>query len=187
MDTNLAKPTPIDEHKNLHQKKTHHHGHHLNQATNATLAHATATLDRIPTETWGPFTIGIVVLLVIMTCFILNCNRIRRKVDEHRMMMRHGTKSSSSYEKRHKDLQEADLEWNIHPPMVFTQQQPLLSTPESTYNNKRSSSSDWSSSSTISSIVAQKHHYQDKEFIKNQPPGVQLRLTLENASSIAAT
>lgn len=165
------KPTPTKEHK-----KSHHHdkAHKTDmivngQATTAAYAPATATLDKIPTETWGPFTICVVIFLVILTCFILNCNRIRRKVDEHRMN-RHGKSGPFSFEKRHKDLQEADLEWNVHPPIVFTSEK--LSTPESTYSSKGSS-------------IAQKHHYQDENFMKTQPPSVQLRLTLEEASAAA--
>ncbi|KAI8642093.1 hypothetical protein BD408DRAFT_417070 [Parasitella parasitica] len=141
---------------------------------------ARATTERIPTTTWGPFTIVIVVFLVILTCFILNCSRIRRKVNEKRMD-KVGWSGPFSFERRHKALQEADLEWNNHPPMVFTNEK-LITTPESTYSSKFSSSS-CSAWSSTSSTIAQKHHYQDENLIKNQPPSVQLRLTLENASN----
>ena len=138
--------------------------------------------ERIPTSTWGPFTIIVVVFLVILTCFILNCSRIRRKVSERRMdkLGLSGTFKQKSYEKRHKELQEADLEWNNNPPMVYEDK---LSTPESAHCSKHSSvsSSAWSSHSTLE--IAQDHHYNDINFIKNQPPGVQLRLALENAST----
>ncbi|KAG2198340.1 hypothetical protein INT46_010419 [Mucor plumbeus] len=145
---------------------------------------AKATTERIPTTTWGSFTIVVVVFLITLTCFILNCSRIRRKVNETRMD-KLGKSGLLSFERRHNKLQEADLEWNNHPPMVFTTEK-LLTTPESTYSSKHSSSSSSSSSSAWSSTnstIAQKHHYNDKNFIKNQPPSVQLRLTLENASN----
>ncbi|KAF1796952.1 hypothetical protein V8B55DRAFT_1445338 [Mucor lusitanicus] len=141
---------------------------------------ARATTERIPTTTWGSFTAVVVVFLVILTCFILNCSCIRRKVNEKRMD-KLGRSGPLSFERRHKELQEADLEWNNHPPMVFTNEK--LTTPESTYSSKHSTSSTSSSWSTVNSTIAQKHHYQDKNFIKNQPPSVQLRLTLENASN----
>lgn len=141
-----------------------------------------ATSERIPTSTWGPFTIVVVVFLVTMTCFILNCNRIRRKVNERRMdrLGLSGTFKQRSFEKRHKELQEADLEWNNNPPMVYEDK---LSAPESIHCSKHSSysSSGWSSHSTLE--IAQNHHYNDINFIKNQPPGVQLRLALENSST----
>lgn len=149
-------------------------------------AEGLATSERIPTSTWGPFTIVIVVFLVILTCFILNCSRIIRKVNEKRMdrLGRSGTFKQRSYEKRHKDLQEADLEWNNNPPMVYEDK---LSTPESAHCSKHSSvsSSGWSSHSTLE--IAQNHHYNDINFIKNQPPGVQLRLALENSSTSSLT
>lgn len=142
-----------------------------------------ASYERIPTSTWGPFTIVIVVFLVFFTCFIINCSRIRRSVDERKMdrLGRSGTFKKRSFERRHKDLQEADLEWNNHPPMVYEDKQPT--TPESIHCSKHSSfsSSAWSSQSTLA--AAKSHHYSDINFIRNQPPGVQLRLTLENASS----
>lgn len=141
---------------------------------------AKATTERIPTTTWGSFTAVVVVFLVILTCFILNCSCIRRKVNEKRMD-KLGRSGPLSFERRHKELQEADLEWNNHPPMVFTNEK--LTTPESTYSSKHSTSSTSSSWSTANSTIAQKHHYHDKNFIKNQPPSVQLRLTLENASN----
>ncbi|KAI8372135.1 hypothetical protein BD560DRAFT_423398 [Blakeslea trispora] len=143
-----------------------------------------ATSERIPTTTWGPFTIVVVILLVFLTCFILNCNKIRRKVDETKMH-RLGKTGPFSFENRHKQLQEADLEWNIHPPIVYTQEK--ISTPESSHSrnsnssihSKNSVNSGWSSNN---STIAQSHHYYDMEFLKNQPPSVQLRLTLESAS-----
>ncbi|KAI8081896.1 uncharacterized protein B0P05DRAFT_538519 [Gilbertella persicaria] len=145
-----------------------------------------ATSERIPTTTWGPFTIVVVVSLVLLTCFILNCNRIRRRVDETRMN-RLGRTGSFSFESRHKQLQEADLEWNSHPPIVYTQEK--LTSPESTYassniisSSKSSTHSAHSGWSSNNSTIAQSHHYHDINFIKNQPPSVQLRLTLENAS-----
>lgn len=142
-----------------------------------------ASYERIPTSTWGPFTIVVVVFLVFITCFILNCSRIQRTVDERKMdrLGRSGTFKKRSFERRHKDLQEADLEWNNNPPMVYEEKPPT--TPESVHCSKRStiSSSAWSSNSTLA--AAQSHHYNDINFIRNQPPGVQLRLTLENASS----
>ncbi|KAL9546129.1 hypothetical protein MBANPS3_006810 [Mucor bainieri] len=164
--------------------KSHHHPHSGKSATTTAIydvpplitdsiyAPARATTERIPTTTWGSFTAVVVVFLVILTCFILNCSCIRRKL---------GRSGPLSFERRHKELQEADLEWNNHPPMVFTNEK--LTTPESTYSSKHSTSSTSSSWSTANSTIAQKHHYQDKNFIKNQPPSVQLRLTLENASN----
>ncbi|KAK4514437.1 Fructose-bisphosphate aldolase 1 [Mucor velutinosus] len=173
--------------------KSNHHPHYeksstttviydipLPLITNNIYKPARATTERIPTTTWGSFTAIVVVFLVILTCFILNCSCIRRKVNEKRMD-RLGRSGSLSFERRHKELQEADLEWNNHPPMVFTNEK--LTTPESTYSSKHSTSSTSSSWSTANSTIAQKHHYQDKNFIKNQPPSVQLRLTLENASN----
>ncbi|KAI7890560.1 uncharacterized protein EV154DRAFT_250404 [Mucor mucedo] len=148
-----------------------------------TIPERIASYERIPTSTWGPFTIVVVVFLVIFTCFILNCSRIRRSVGERKMdrLGRSGTFKKRSFERRHKDLQEADLEWNNNPPMVYEEKQPT--TPESVHCSKNStlSSSAWSSHSTLA--AAQSHHYNDINFIRNQPPGVQLRLTLENASS----
>lgn len=155
--------------------------HHVMILSNQTLPMgipARATSERIPTSTWGPFTIVIIVFLVLLTCLIINCSRIQRKVDEKRMD-KLGRSGRFSFEKRHKDLQEADLEWNNHPPIVFTNEK--ISTPESTYSSKHSySSGTWS---TANSTIAQQHHYHDKNFIKKQPPSVQLRLTLENASA----
>ncbi|CAO3630589.1 unnamed protein product [Mucor hiemalis] len=122
-------------------------------------AEGVATSERIPTST-----------------------RIIRKVNEKRMdrLGRSGTFKQRSYERRHKDLQEADLEWNNNPPMVYEDK---ISTPESIHCSKHSSvsSSGWSSHSTLE--IAQNHHYNDINFIKNQPPGVQLRLALENSST----
>jgi hypothetical protein len=142
-----------------------------------------ATTERIPTSTWGPFTIIVVVFLVILTCLILNCSRIVRRVNERRMdkLGRSGPFKKKSFERRHKELQEADLEWNNNPPMVYEDK--MLATPESIHCSKHSTltSSGWSSYSTLA--TAQNHHYNDINFIKNQPPGVQLRLTLENAST----
>ncbi|OBZ82998.1 hypothetical protein A0J61_08955 [Choanephora cucurbitarum] len=134
-----------------------------------------ATTERIPTTTWGPFTLFVVVTLVLLTCFILNCKRIRRKVDETKMH-RSGKTGSFSFENRHKQLQEADLEWNIHPPIVYTQP------PESSHSSLHSKNSACSGWSSNNSTIAQSHHYHDLEFIKSQPPGVQLRLALESAS-----
>lgn len=190
MDPILAIPSPT-----IQSPKSNHHlyAHHGKSTTILTeipmitdinkkniYTPAKATTERIPTTTWGSFTIVVVVFLVILTCFILNCSRIRRKVNETRMD-KLGRSGPLSFERRHKELQEADLEWNNHPPMVFTTEK-QLTTPESTYSSKHSSSSSsgWSS---INSTIAQKHHYNDKNFIKNQPPSVQLRLTLENASN----
>lgn len=174
-------------------KSNHHHAHHDKSTTISIeipmitdinkeniYTPAKATTERIPTTTWGSFTIVVVVFLVILTCFILNCSRIRRKVNETKMD-KLGRSGPLSFERRHKELQEADLEWNNHPPMVFTTEK-LLNTPESTYSSKHSSSSSSGWSST-NSTIAQKHHYNDKNFIRNQPPSVQLRLTLENASN----
>ncbi|KAI8090726.1 hypothetical protein BDF21DRAFT_483685 [Thamnidium elegans] len=131
-----------------------------------------ATTERIPTSTWGSFTVVVVVVLVLFTCFILNCSRIRRTVDGRRMnkLGRSGTFKKKSFERRHKELQEADLEWNDHPPMIYEEKLP---TPESIHYS-------WSSHSTLAAVKS--HHY-DINFIRNQLPGVQLRLTLENASS----
>ncbi|GAN07412.1 hypothetical protein MAM1_0160d06909 [Mucor ambiguus] len=173
--------------------KSNHHSHYGKSSTTTAVygippplttdsiyTPARATTERIPTTTWGSFTAVVVVFLVILTCFILNCSCIRRKVNEKRMD-KLGRSGPLSFERRHKELQEADLEWNNHPPMVFTNEK--LTTPESTYSSKHSTSSTSSSWSTANSTIAQKHHYQDKNFIKNQPPSVQLRLTLENASN----
>lgn len=143
-----------------------------------------ATTERIPTSTLGPFTVILVVCLVLFTCFILNCSRIRRTVDGRRMdkLGRSSTFKKKSFERRHKDLQEADLEWNDHPPMVYEEKVPA--TPESIHCSNQSSisSSAWSSNSTVAA-AAQSHHYTDMNFIRNQPPSIQLRLQLENASS----
>lgn len=154
-------------------------------------AEGTATTERVPTSTWGPFTIVVVVFLVILTCFILNCSRIRRTVSDRRMerLGRSGPFKTRSFERRHKELQEADLEWNNTPPMVIYEDKMILATPESIHCSKHSSLSsctDWSSNSTLSA-AQQSHLYNDINFIKNQPPSIQLRLTLENASSSAAS
>ncbi|KAI9357168.1 hypothetical protein BD770DRAFT_389198 [Pilaira anomala] len=144
-----------------------------------------ATTERIPTSTLGPFTVILVVCLVLFTCFILNCSRIRRTVDGRRMdkLGRSGVFKKKSFERRHKDLQEADLEWNDHPPIVYEEKLPA--TPESIHCSNQSSisSSAWSSNSTTVAAAAQSHHYTDINFIRNQPPSIQLRLQLENASS----
>ncbi|GAA5810686.1 hypothetical protein MFLAVUS_004112 [Mucor flavus] len=162
---------------------SHYHSTIISQTPiNNKNTESVATTERIPTSTWGSFTIVVVVFLVLFTCFILNCSRIRRTVDGRRMdkLGRSGTFKKKSFERRHKELQEADLEWNDHPPMVYEEKLP---TPESIHCSKHSSlsSSGWSSHSTLA--AAQSHHYNDIHFIRNQPPGVQLRLTLENASS----
>lgn len=149
-----------------------------------------ATAERIPTSTWGPFTTMVVTVLVLLTCFILSCGHIRRKVNERRMD-KLGRSGPFTFERRHKELQEADLEWNSHPPIVFTNEE-SVTIPESAYNSSSISSSSSNTSdsnhsslsqwSSTNSTIAQQRHYNDREFIKNQPPSVQLRLTLENAS-----
>jgi hypothetical protein len=85
-----------------------------------------------------------------------------------------------SFERRHKELQEADIEWNSSPPMVYLGGRDDLSTPETVHSKP---SSIYSSGYSSTSTMAQTHHYTDQSFIKNQPPGVQLRLALESASS----
>lgn len=180
MDLNKKTPSVSDTHLVNHQLVSP--TSIPSKSSRDIFAEGVATSERIPTSTWGPFTIVIVVFLVILTCFILNCSRIIRKVNEKRMdrLGRSGTFKQRSYERRHKDLQEADLEWNNNPPMVYEDK---ISTPESIHCSKHSSvsSSGWSSHSTLE--IAQNHHYNDINFIKNQPPGVQLRLALENSST----
>jgi hypothetical protein len=203
MDPSLSAveiPSSIDPSKSIpasDPSKQHYndasakHHHHLQEKINIQ-APGLATPDRIPTSTWGPFTIMVIIFLALFTCFILNCSRIRRKVSERRMD-KLGRSGPFAFERRHKELQEADLEWNNHPPMVFTNEK-TLTAPESTYSSGSSGSSNGSGSgcsnhsslsrwSSTNSTIAQKHHYHDKNFIKNQPPSVQLRLTLENASA----
>ncbi|KAI8878295.1 hypothetical protein K501DRAFT_196225 [Backusella circina FSU 941] len=141
-----------------------------------------ATSEHIPTATSGPFTIVVVVFLVLITCLILNCSRVRRTVSERRMdkLGLSSVFKKKSFEKRHKELQEADIEWNSNPPMVYLGDRDDLTTPETVHSK---SSSLYSSGYSSTSTMAQTHHYTDQSFIKNQPPGIQLRLALENASS----
>ncbi|KAG0166345.1 hypothetical protein DFQ28_007406 [Apophysomyces sp. BC1034] len=40
----------------------------------------------IPTTTLGPLTIGLIVVLALVTCMILHCGRIRRQVFERRLV-----------------------------------------------------------------------------------------------------
>lgn len=56
----------------------------------------TATSERIPTTAWGPFTIVTITFVILVTCLILNCNRIRRRVSERRGFR------TERFEKRHK-------------------------------------------------------------------------------------
>lgn len=141
-----------------------------------------ATSERIPTATSGPFTIVVIVFLVLITCLILNCSRVRRTVNERRMdrLGLSNVFKKKSFERRHKELQEADIEWNSSPPMVYLGGRDDLSTPETVHSKP---SSIYSSGYSSTSTMAQTHHYTDQSFIKNQPPGVQLRLALESASS----
>lgn len=193
MDPSL--PASSDQSKHHHNDASPKYLQKLQETINLQ-APGLATPERIPTSTWGPFTTVVVVFLVVLTCFIINCSRIRRKVNERRMD-KLGRSGPFTFERRHKELQEADLEWNNHPPMVFTNEK-TLTIPKSTYSSSSSSSSSSNSSgdgssnssnhsslsrwSSTNSTIAQKHHYHDKDFIKNQPPSVQLRLALENAS-----
>jgi hypothetical protein len=151
MNTNLTKPTPTKD-----QKGSHGHNNKKSDSTTTTTlaqttnyyAPATATIEKIPTETWGPFTICVVVFLVILTCLILNCSRIRRKVDQRRMRRQN----------------DKDPERLLYPPIVFTDEK--LSTPETTYSSKRSSGSSNSSHST----VPQRPHYHPSPLITTIEP-----------------
>ncbi|KAG1461633.1 hypothetical protein G6F56_005684 [Rhizopus delemar] len=59
----------------------------------------TATTERIPTSAWGPFTILTIIFVVLVTCIILNCSRIRRRVSERRGFR------AQQFEKRHKNFE----------------------------------------------------------------------------------
>ncbi|KAI8987831.1 hypothetical protein BDF20DRAFT_832730 [Mycotypha africana] len=178
--------------------------------SNLTLGLGRATSERIPTSTWGSFTIVTVVLLLIVICLILNCNRIRRKVTENRIGRLKRSEQSLSFEKRHKELQEAEVEWNNNNNRLYDQHHNphniypyhssayttqitanaidkwILTTPESAYSSKFSSITSTtlsSSASTVAHNPALLHNgNSNKGFGESPPPGVQLQMTLDNSS-----
>ncbi|KAI9468979.1 MAG: hypothetical protein EXX96DRAFT_589994 [Benjaminiella poitrasii] len=213
----------MDDSQSLQSLSSHHHHHHSNKNYNVSndnkhhkvddssapssdshmddnRQEARATTEAIPTTTWGAFTITVLVFLILLTCLILNCNRIRRKINERKSgkkrisISKRQSSRLPSFERRHKELQEADLEWNNTLPHVYCPtNEKAIANPQVAYdgsNSKRSSVSSisWTSTNTSQTptsvmVVAQSHHYDDQDFIKIQPPSVQLRLALEKNAS----
>lgn len=97
----------------------------------------TATTERIPTTTWGPFTIITIVSLVLVTCIILNCHRIRRSVTGRRAVHQSG-----QFEKTHKEMQQVDIESNADFSSFRSRESQNVTVPDTVYNGARSARTD---------------------------------------------
>ncbi|KAI9256424.1 hypothetical protein BDA99DRAFT_585237, partial [Phascolomyces articulosus] len=81
--------------------------------SNNTLPAAPSSDNSVPTSTIGPLTVALVVILVIITCFILHCARVRKRMnDEQRTQTINGWTSFLSQFKSQKS--------NIHKGEVTT-------------------------------------------------------------------
>ncbi|ORE02168.1 hypothetical protein BCV72DRAFT_235146 [Rhizopus microsporus var. microsporus] len=97
----------------------------------------TATTERIPTTTWGPFTIITIVSLVLVTCIILNCHRIRRSVTGRRAVHQSG-----QFEKTHKEMKQVDIESNADFSSFCSRDSQNVTVPDTVYNGAKNARPD---------------------------------------------
>lgn len=97
----------------------------------------TATTERIPTTTWGPFAIITIISLVLITCIILNCHRIRRSVAGRRAVHQSG-----QFEKTYK-MKQVDIESSIDFSSLCSRDSQNVTVPDTVYNGAKSPRPDW--------------------------------------------